>query len=227
MSIEDIPVVLSGLVPGRPSLPELVSPKQLTARKLHTPESKAAFILALAHIEFNAIKLALDAVYRFREMPNAFYTDWSKVAVEEAHHFELLSARLSELGYAYGDFPVHDSLWEMAIKTETGVLERMAMVPRVYEALLKREGNRLVMLGTPNRGSYSVARLLLGHDRLARLLALLDFKHDLKSILKVLIHFPGILEMLPAASAENDFDLFDINSWKCLQQTSPDHGRTT
>jgi len=134
LSIENIPIVLSGLVPGRPSLPKLVSPKQLTARKLHTPEGKAAFIHALAHIEFNAINLALDAVYRFREMPKAFYTDWLKVAVEEAHHFELLSGRLKALGYAYGDFPAHDSLWEMAIKTESGVLERMAMVPRVYEA---------------------------------------------------------------------------------------------
>lgn len=131
---EDTSVVSSVLVPGRPSRPELVSPRDLKPRKLHTPEGKAAFIHALTHIEFNAINLALDAVYRFPNMPKEFYTDWLKVAVEEAYHFELLAERLGELGYSYGDFPAHDSLWEMAVKTETGVLERMAIVPRVYEA---------------------------------------------------------------------------------------------
>jgi uncharacterized ferritin-like protein (DUF455 family) len=127
-------MVSTSLEPGRPDLPKLVAPKLLKPRKLHAPEGKAAFIHALTHIEFNAINLALDAVYRFQEMPRAFYTDWLNVAVEEAHHFELLAARLGELEYHYGDFPAHDSLWEMAIKTETGVLERMAMIPRVYEA---------------------------------------------------------------------------------------------
>ena len=127
-------MALSCLVPGRPSRPKLVAPRLLKARKLHTLEGKVAFIHALAHIEFNAINLALDAVYRFRNMPPEYYGDWLNVAVEEADHFELLSARLSSLGHHYGDFPAHDSLWEMAIKTETGVLDRMAMVPRVYEA---------------------------------------------------------------------------------------------
>ena len=109
--------------------------------------------------------------------------------------------------------------------SQGGLIARamIAEAPDVWEALLKREGSRLIMLGTPNRGSFSVARLLLGHDRFARLLALLDFKHDLKSVLKVFVHFPGILEMLPAVSAENDIDLFSINSWKRLQQTSPDN----
>ena len=134
LSMEDASIASSGLAPGRPSRPELVSPRFLKPRKLHTPEGKAAFIHALTHIEFNAINLALDAVYRFSNMPREFYTDWLKVAVEEAHHFELLAERLNELGYRYGDFPAHGSLWEMAVKTETGVLERMAMVPRVYEA---------------------------------------------------------------------------------------------
>lgn len=134
LSQGDNSTVSTHLEPGRPKLPKLVAPKLLKPRKLHTPEGKAAFIHALTHIEFNAINLALDAVYRFQEMPRAFYTDWLNVAVEEAHHFELLAARLGELEYHYGDFPAHDSLWEMAIKTETGVLERMAMIPRVYEA---------------------------------------------------------------------------------------------
>ncbi len=89
---------------------------------------------AVAHIEFNAIDLAWDAVYRFRDMPRAFYNDWIAVAEDEARHFGLLCDRLSDYGYAYGDFDAHNGLWEMAIKTDGSCLERMALVPRVLEA---------------------------------------------------------------------------------------------
>jgi uncharacterized ferritin-like protein (DUF455 family) len=121
-------------VPGRPEKPELVHPTQLKRRKLSTPPGHAAFLHALAHIEFNAINLAWDAVYRFRDLPADFYSDWIGVAEEEALHFELLSQRLQETGHAYGDFPAHNGLWEMACKTADDVLLRMALVPRVLEA---------------------------------------------------------------------------------------------
>ena len=89
---------------------------------------------ALAHIEFNAVNLALDAIWRFPGMPDAYYTDWLRVTAEEAHHFTLLAAHLRTLGWAYGDFPGHDSLWEMVAKTSGDVLARMALVPRTMEA---------------------------------------------------------------------------------------------
>ncbi|MFZ3018932.1 MAG: ferritin-like domain-containing protein, partial [Gallionella sp.] len=86
------------------------------------------------HIEFNAINLALDAVWRFPGMPRAYYADWLQVADEEALHFTLLADHLKELGYAYGDFPAHNGLWDMAVKTQHDVLARMALLPRTMEA---------------------------------------------------------------------------------------------
>ncbi|MDE1885721.1 MAG: ferritin-like domain-containing protein [Xanthomonadaceae bacterium] len=120
--------------PGRPERPCLVSPRQLPRRGLGTPEGRLALLHAVAHIEFNAINLAWDAVYRFRGMPRAYYHDWIVVAADEARHFSLLQARLCELGGAYGDFDAHDGLWEMAVKTADSCLARMALVPRVLEA---------------------------------------------------------------------------------------------
>lgn len=122
------------LAPGRPARPLLVHHSALAPRKLGSPEGRAAFLHALAHIEFNAINLAWDAVCRFRGLPAEFYRDWARVAGEEALHFELLCARLHALGHAYGDFPAHDGLWEMAEKTAHDPLVRMALVPRVLEA---------------------------------------------------------------------------------------------
>ena len=120
--------------PGRPARPLLVEPRKLPQRGLGTVIGRAALVHAVAHIEFNAVNLAWDAVYRFRGMPAEYYRDWIGVAGDEARHFRLLEARLEQLGYRYGDFDAHDGLWEMAVKTSSSCLERMALVPRVLEA---------------------------------------------------------------------------------------------
>jgi len=121
-------------IPGRPEKPLLVSPLEVGKRSMRTPEGRAALIHALAHIEFNAINLALDAVWRFADMPPQYYADWLKVAAEEAYHFGLLNGYLLNMGYQYGDFNAHNSLWEMAERTQGDVLARMALVPRTMEA---------------------------------------------------------------------------------------------
>ena len=121
-------------MPGRPAKPELVLPKQVKQRKLNTPEGRAALLHAVAHIEFNAINLALDAAYRFRDMPEHYYADWLQVAAEEAYHFDLVRERMRELGAEYGEMPAHNGLWEQARRTDYDVMVRMALVPRVLEA---------------------------------------------------------------------------------------------
>lgn len=133
-SIESAHPPLSIGEPGRPELPQLIDPAAVPRRKLGSPEGRAALLHAIAHIEFNAINLAWDAVYRFRSMPREYYVDWACVAAEEATHFQLLRDRLRELGYDYGAFAAHHGLWEMARKTAHDVLARMALVPRVLEA---------------------------------------------------------------------------------------------
>ncbi|MFV1997675.1 MAG: ferritin-like domain-containing protein [Acidiferrobacterales bacterium] len=120
--------------PGRPTSPKLVLPRELPLRKLTSEAGRAAFLHALAHIEFNAINLAWDAVHRFRGLPTDYYSDWVKVADEEARHFGLLRDRLRTLGHDYGDLPAHNGLWIMAQKTAFDPLVRMALVPRVLEA---------------------------------------------------------------------------------------------
>ena len=121
-------------IPGIPLKPQLVPPLALPKRSMRTVEGRAALIHALAHIEFNAINLALDAIWRFADMPENYYRDWLKVASEEAYHFSMLNAHLQSLGYQYGDFAGHNSLWEMVDRTKNDVLARMALVPRTMEA---------------------------------------------------------------------------------------------
>jgi len=121
-------------VPGRPGKPELVHPARVPRRSPARPEGLAALLHAIAHIEFNAINLALDAAWRFDGMPREFHLDWLRVAAEEAFHFSLLQGHLASLGHAYGDFAAHDNLWQMCEKTAGDVVARMALVPRTLEA---------------------------------------------------------------------------------------------
>lgn len=121
-------------VPGRPTLPELIDPRDVPQRGFGSQAGRAALCHAVAHIEFNAINLALDACYRFRDMPPQYYHDWLSVAWDEARHFSLLVDRMAELDCAYGDYQAHNGLWDMAVKTDHDVMVRMALVPRVLEA---------------------------------------------------------------------------------------------
>ncbi|MFC1701211.1 ferritin-like domain-containing protein [Pseudomonadota bacterium] len=127
------PVTAIG-VAGRPAKPVLVAPAKLQRRRLGSAAGRAALVHAVTHIEFNAINLALDAAYRFRNMPCEYYVDWISVAADEARHFQMLSTRLQSMGFSYGDFPAHNGLWEMAQRTADDCLKRMALVPRVLEA---------------------------------------------------------------------------------------------
>lgn len=121
-------------LPGRQARPELVHPATLPQRSAFTPEGRAALLHAVAHIELNAINLALDAIWRFPNLPEAYYREWLQVAQEEAHHFSLLAEHLASLGHAYGDFAAHDGLWAMCERTAHDVTARMALVPRTLEA---------------------------------------------------------------------------------------------
>ena len=121
-------------LPGYPERLRLVDPREVPRRSLGTVEGRACFLHAIAHIEFNAINLALDAVYRFGGLPDDYYRDWLKVARDEVRHHAMLEDRLGELGYRYGDFPAHNGLWDVACRTAHDLVSRMAMVPCVMEA---------------------------------------------------------------------------------------------
>ena len=120
--------------PGRPPRPVLVAPVQLPRRGLGGEAGRAALVHAIAHIEFNAINLALDAASRFAGMPEAFYRDWLSVAADEARHFRMLHSRLAALGIAYGDFPAHDGLWEMARRTADSCVRSNLCVTMIVES---------------------------------------------------------------------------------------------
>lgn len=122
--------------PGRPEKPPLVPPREMKKRSLHTVKGRIAMLHALAHIELNAVDLALDIVARFASepVPQSFFDGWMQVAFEEAKHFGMVRERLQALGADYGDLPAHDGLWQAAHSTRNSLSARLAVVPLILEA---------------------------------------------------------------------------------------------
>jgi uncharacterized ferritin-like protein (DUF455 family) len=120
--------------PSYRSFCTVIDPKEVPRRtKLNTPQGQILLLHAIAHIEYSAIDLALDAVYRFRDGGETFERDWLEVADDEVRHFEMIESLLQELGGYYGEYPVHDALFEASMRT-LELIERMAVVPRYLEA---------------------------------------------------------------------------------------------
>lgn len=117
-----------------PDKPILRAPHEMKTRGMGTQEGRVAMLHAVAHIEYNAINLALDAALRFRQLPREFAGGWLRVAQEEVEHFGLVTTHLASFGVCYGDLPAHRGLWAMACKTAHDPLVRMALIPRLFEA---------------------------------------------------------------------------------------------
>jgi uncharacterized ferritin-like protein (DUF455 family) len=169
-----IPIPLVGKLPGKPDRPELAHPAKVPRRSPTTLEGRAATVHAITHIEFNAINLALDALWRFDGMPERFYLDWALVAREEAQHFTLLREHLRGMEiqtdgaprWDYGDFAAHDGLWEMCDKTAHDIVARMALVPRTLEArgldATPQIQAKLRQVGTPDAlGAVAILDIIL------------------------------------------------------------------
>ena len=84
--------------------------------------------------------------------------------------------------------------------------------PDVWSRACRHPGSRLLMLGTPNGGSFVIPKVLVGQERLVYNLALLDFTSSAKGLLKIIARFPGLLEMLPTAGSR--FNFFDRATWE-------------
>ena len=121
--------------PSYESFCTIVNPRELPSRKdFDTNEGLATLIHAITHIEYSAIDLAIDAVYRYPFMPLEYKIDWLTVAQDEIRHFKMLQELLMEIGYKYGDFPVHCGLFDASMHTAHNIMDRMAVIPRYYEA---------------------------------------------------------------------------------------------
>lgn len=131
--------------PVQPSRKEnltVLQPGKIKRGKGGTQASRIALLHSLANIEQWAIDLSWDVIARFSSvrldtgepLPHQFFSDFVKVAGDEAKHYHLLETRITELDSFFGALPVHNGLWQSATDTSHDLLARLAIVHMVHEA---------------------------------------------------------------------------------------------
>ncbi|XP_007246969.3 uncharacterized protein HI_0077 [Astyanax mexicanus] len=128
--------------PSRIDKLTVVQPGKIKRGKGGTQASRIALLHSLANIEQWAIDLSWDIIARFSSvqlstgdsMPRQFFSDFVKVAGDEAKHYDLLEQRIKDLGSSFGSLPVHNGLWQSATETSHDLLSRLAIVHMVHEA---------------------------------------------------------------------------------------------
>jgi len=176
-----------------PAPPPTIRPKDLY-RKVYLP-----------------ILLALEARWQTRPFPYDWRVDLDRAA----------AALADEVRSWAGGEPCH-----LVGHSMGGVVARrfIQKFPEVWASMQdptgQGRGGRLVMMGTPNRGSYAIALALSGEEKTVKSLALLDIKHDLDRLLRILNSFVGSYQLLPSAKLDLGGDdhrkLFDAATWGSL-----------
>lgn len=95
-----------------------------------------------------------------------------------------------------------------------GLVARWALgLDGLWERLSRNSGSRLLMLGTPNRGSHAIPWLLMGREKTLRLLQRVDWRHDAGELVALFSRFPGILQLMPYDGAAGG-DFFRAEYWQ-------------
>ncbi|KAI0065087.1 DUF455-domain-containing protein [Artomyces pyxidatus] len=133
----------SSSAPRPPDIPprdEVYRKSTVDPVKAGKRKNRAGMLHALANIEQWAIDLAWDIMARFGsaypDLPPAFFSDFTKMALDESKHFTLLTSRLAALSPStpYGSLPVHAGLWDSARTTFPSLRSRLAIIHLVHEA---------------------------------------------------------------------------------------------
>lgn len=119
--------------PGRPDNIQVVDPRKVPRRSIENPEHRAEFLHAIANIELLAIELPALCLLRFGSDDSKFVRQLYIIMSQEALHFSLLQNRLKEMGSHFGEFPIHNGLWDYAWRCSSQ-LEHEIIIPCYLEA---------------------------------------------------------------------------------------------
>ena len=127
----------------------------------------------------------------------AFWFDWRRDLSESA---DVLRDKINE--WFGKDAPVHLVGHSMGgMVSRTFILKHKDRWERAWDAKGNGlAGGRLIMLGTPNHGSFSIPQICTGTEASVRKLVIADTKHSASEIVGIVNTFPGNFQMLPSTA---------------------------
>lgn len=140
-----------------------------------------------------------------------------------------IAASAESLAQAIKSFS-HDQPVHLVAHSMGGLVSRYMIRknPDLWQRMADGEnltrGGRLIMLGTPNHGSFSIPLALTGEEKQVKLLAKIDRANSLKDLLEITNTFPGSYQMLPSSLVDLGDDhhkLYDPEQWGDYSIRSP------
>lgn len=112
---------------------QIVAPAELPKKPgLGRLEGQARLLHDLASIELQAMELGVRTLADYPEAPKEFREELSEITLGEARHLTLCLDRLESMGFAWGHWPVHVSLWN-TVASEDTLVDRIMIVHRYLE----------------------------------------------------------------------------------------------
>jgi pimeloyl-ACP methyl ester carboxylesterase len=132
----------------------------------------------------------------------AFWYDWRLDLADSA------DALYKQINQWFGsESPVH------LVAHSMGGLVSRTFILRYPDRWAK--GGKLVMLGTPNHGSFTIPQVITGALDTVRKIAILDVTHNRGELLNILNTFPGSVQMLPSPLVLPEMEkMYDQNTWQ-------------
>ena len=139
-----------------------------------------------------------------------FHYDWRVSIIDSAKKLaELVASRLP-------DCEAKRQPLRFVAHSMGGLVVRVmfALQPQLWKRFQSLPGSRLLMLGTPNGGSYEAVRWLTGWNPTLGKLSWLDISHDTAGLVNIVNRYPGLLELLPADDGKYNFSKLEL--WQDL-----------
>lgn len=124
----------STVIPDRPARDiTVINADSMPKRKgLSFREGQGRLLHDLANIELQAMELCYRTLSEFPEAPEDFRAELTALLRSEAGHLSLCLQGLEDLGFQWGDWPVHPALW-LAVSREDSLIDRILIVHRYLE----------------------------------------------------------------------------------------------
>jgi pimeloyl-ACP methyl ester carboxylesterase len=139
----------------------------------------------------------------------AFWYDWRKDLTLAAGELR------TKIDAWFGpEAPVHLVAHSMGgLVARTFIRDHADRWRKMADARNPDNSGRLVMLGTPNHGSFAIPQVLTGLEGMVRKLAMADLRHSLGELLAVFNSFPGSYQMLPSPAKADVAWLYNAGAY--------------
>jgi uncharacterized ferritin-like protein (DUF455 family) len=132
---------------------------------LQTSEGQARLLHDLANIELQAMELGVRTLHEFPFAPAEFRHELVSVVLDEARHLRLCLDGICNLGFSWGQWPIHLMLWNTVSRADS-LIDRVFIVHGYLEGSGLDAGDQLLsrLSGVINRAPREIVKIIVDEE---------------------------------------------------------------